>query len=156
MDWGTPVQWGWFLLFSRSRGHKTKETYPTRPGSPTPCKQGLRLMNIPYACMLSNWMQEFNHVQKHLDLVLFLYNSSNRKFRRVALISQYKQHKYCIRLNWPLQRHRVVFKLRKQLMSSQNKELRPHISHVYTFTSFHSQGKLARVEYKNLRMLPGP
>ena len=32
---------GWFLLFSRSGGHKTKETYPTRPGSPTPCKQGL-------------------------------------------------------------------------------------------------------------------
>ena len=30
-----------FLLFSRSGGHKTKETYPTRPGSPTPCKQGL-------------------------------------------------------------------------------------------------------------------
>ena len=23
-------------------GHKTKETYPTRPGSPTPCKQALR------------------------------------------------------------------------------------------------------------------
>ena len=23
-------------------GHKTKETYPTRPGSPTPCKKGLR------------------------------------------------------------------------------------------------------------------
>ena len=33
---------GWFLLFSRSGGHKTKETYPTRPGSPTPCKQALR------------------------------------------------------------------------------------------------------------------
>ena len=30
------------LLFSRSGGHKTKETYPTRPGFPTPCKQGLR------------------------------------------------------------------------------------------------------------------
>ena len=28
-------------MFSRSGGHKTKETYPTRPGSPTPCKQGL-------------------------------------------------------------------------------------------------------------------
>ena len=41
MEWGTPVWWGWFLLFSRSGGHKTKETYPTRPGSPTPCKQGL-------------------------------------------------------------------------------------------------------------------
>ena len=42
MEWGTPVQWGWFLLFSRSGGHKTKESYPTRPGSPTPCKQGLK------------------------------------------------------------------------------------------------------------------
>ena len=41
MEWGTPVKWGWFLLFSRSGGHKTKEAYPTRPGSPTPCKQGL-------------------------------------------------------------------------------------------------------------------
>ena len=28
-------------MFSRSGGHKTKETYPTRPGSPTPCKHGL-------------------------------------------------------------------------------------------------------------------
>ena len=34
MEWRTPVWWGWFLLFSRSGGHKTKETYPTRPGSP--------------------------------------------------------------------------------------------------------------------------
>ena len=41
MEWGTPVQWGLFLLFSRSGGHKTKETYPNRPGSPTPCKQGI-------------------------------------------------------------------------------------------------------------------
>ena len=45
MEWGTPVQWGWFLLFSRSGGHKTKETYPTRPGFPTPCKQALNLIN---------------------------------------------------------------------------------------------------------------
>ena len=43
MEWGTPVSWGWFLLFSRSGGHKTKETYPTRPGSPTPCKQDLKV-----------------------------------------------------------------------------------------------------------------
>ena len=43
MEWGNPVWWGWFLLFSRSGGHKTKETYPTRPGSPTPCKQGLNV-----------------------------------------------------------------------------------------------------------------
>ena len=47
MEWGTPVQWGKFLLFSRSGGHKTKETYLTRPGSPTPCKQALRIMCVP-------------------------------------------------------------------------------------------------------------
>ena len=46
MGWGTPVRRGWFLLFSRSGGHKTKETYPTRPGSPTPCKQGLRVISV--------------------------------------------------------------------------------------------------------------
>ena len=28
-------------MFSRSGGHKTKETYPTRPGSPTSCKEGV-------------------------------------------------------------------------------------------------------------------
>ena len=42
MEWGTPVQWGKFLLLSRSGGHKAKETYRARPGSPTPCKQALR------------------------------------------------------------------------------------------------------------------
>ena len=42
MEWGTPVQWGRFLLFCVRQSVKTKETYPTRPGSPTPCKQGLR------------------------------------------------------------------------------------------------------------------
>jgi len=39
-----------FLLFSRSGEHKTKETYPTRPGSPTPCKQGLREPH-PFLCV---------------------------------------------------------------------------------------------------------
>ena len=28
-------------------GHKTKETYPTKPGSPTPCKQGLKGLTKP-------------------------------------------------------------------------------------------------------------
>ena len=28
-------------MFSGSGEHKTKETYPNRPGSPTPCKQAL-------------------------------------------------------------------------------------------------------------------
>ena len=53
MEWGTPVYWGGFLLFSRSGGHKTKETYPTRPGSPSPCKQGLRMHSgLPHAFFL--------------------------------------------------------------------------------------------------------
>ena len=38
---GTPVQWGKFLLFCVPQSVKTKETHPTRPGSPTPCKQAL-------------------------------------------------------------------------------------------------------------------
>ena len=42
MEWGTPVQWGKFLLFCAPQSVKIKETYPTRPGCPTPCKQGLR------------------------------------------------------------------------------------------------------------------
>ena len=39
-------------MFSRSGGHKTKETYPTRLGSPTPCKQGLKskYFNEQYFC----------------------------------------------------------------------------------------------------------
>ena len=41
MQWGTPVQWGKFLLFCVPQSVKTKETYSTRPGSPTPCKQAL-------------------------------------------------------------------------------------------------------------------
>ena len=42
MEWGTPVEWGKFLLFCVPQSVKTKETNPTRPGSPTPCKQALR------------------------------------------------------------------------------------------------------------------
>ena len=41
MEWGTPVQWGKFLLFCVLQSVKTKETNPTGPGSPTPCKQAL-------------------------------------------------------------------------------------------------------------------
>ena len=44
MEWGTPVWWGKFLLFCVHQSVKTKETYPTRPGSPTPCKQALNTL----------------------------------------------------------------------------------------------------------------
>ena len=42
MEWGTPVKWDRFLLLCVPQSVKTKETNPTRPGSPTPCKQALR------------------------------------------------------------------------------------------------------------------
>ena len=47
MEWGTPVWWGRFLLFCVPQSVKTKETNPTRPGSPTPRKQALRLIFLP-------------------------------------------------------------------------------------------------------------
>ena len=41
MELGTPVWWDRLLLFCVRQSVKTKETNPTRPGSPTPCKQAL-------------------------------------------------------------------------------------------------------------------
>ena len=49
MEWGTPVQWGKFLLFCVPQSVKTKETSPTRPGSLTPCKQALRTASLTKA-----------------------------------------------------------------------------------------------------------
>ena len=46
MEWGNPVWWGRFLLFCPPQSVKTKETNPTRPGSPTPCKQALKALEI--------------------------------------------------------------------------------------------------------------
>ena len=39
---GDPGLVGKFLLFCVPQSVKTKETKPTRPGSPTPCKQALK------------------------------------------------------------------------------------------------------------------
>ena len=36
-------------------GHKTKETYPTRPGSPTPCKQGLKIPDREIKLRRRSW-----------------------------------------------------------------------------------------------------
>ena len=54
MEWGTPVWWGKFLLFCVPQSVKTKETNPTRPGSPTPCKRALRVSfhcRVIFACV---------------------------------------------------------------------------------------------------------
>ena len=78
MEWGTPVWWGWFLLFSCSGGHKTKETYPTRPGSPTPCKQGLKRN-----------LKEL--VQKALEMCLRVLKETNK-----SRFDRYSRQKQCI------------------------------------------------------------
>ena len=46
MEWGTPVQWGRFLLFCVPQNVKTEETNPTTPGFPTPCKQALSFTRL--------------------------------------------------------------------------------------------------------------
>ena len=62
---GDPGLVGLVLLFSRSGGHKTKETYPTRPGSPTPCKQGLN--QLSYTELIIKLMNSQNFsVNSHL------------------------------------------------------------------------------------------
>ena len=64
MEWGTPVQWGRFLLFCVLQSVKTKETNPTRPGSPTPCKQALSgspnecWLHTCDACIITIWRLE--------------------------------------------------------------------------------------------------
>ena len=50
MEWGTSVKWGRFLLFCVLQSAKTKETNPTRPGSPTPCKQALNALGVFRIC----------------------------------------------------------------------------------------------------------
>ena len=47
MEWGTPVEWGWFLLFSRSGGRKTKETYPLDRGPPLHVNRVLNASSLP-------------------------------------------------------------------------------------------------------------
>ena len=54
MEWGTPVQWGKFLLLCVPQSVKTNETNPTRPGSPTPCKQALSVISQTQFLSLSS------------------------------------------------------------------------------------------------------
>ena len=54
MEWGTPVKWGRFLLFCVPQSLKTKETSPTRPGSPTPCKQALNFRPPVWSVLRTN------------------------------------------------------------------------------------------------------
>ena len=80
-------------MFSRSGGHKTKETYPTRPGSPSPCKQGLKdqkatIFNLRETFSKPEdekiWTAEwggkgfFSHVTEHSKGVTMLINLTSK------------------------------------------------------------------------------
>ena len=67
MEWGTPVYWGRFLLSCVPQSVKTKETNPTRPGSPTPCKQAL---SYCFSVHVSNHAREDLAVDRSLHLVM--------------------------------------------------------------------------------------
>ena len=69
-------------MFSRSGAHKTKETHPTRPGSPTPCKQGLRLYaddTTGYYSDTSPTVLQFVVSSENRPLVV-----NNREFEQIA------------------------------------------------------------------------
>ena len=56
---GDPGLVGRFLLFCVPHSVKTKETNPTRPGSPTPCKQALRLLlDLKVIVQIANFVGE--------------------------------------------------------------------------------------------------
>ena len=111
MEWGTPVWWGWFLLFSRSGGHKTKGTYPTRPGSPTPCKQGLTLLTsfeFATACqkikvwyMFSNEYCSFNLGWFKTSMLTFAYIHPKRRKLDMFILYQKRQFIYTNKVNSP-------------------------------------------------------
>ena len=58
MEWETPVWWGRFLLFCVPQSVKTKETNPTRPGSPTLCKQALRVLWTLHRCSKGRFLYD--------------------------------------------------------------------------------------------------
>ena len=55
MEWGTPVKWGWFLLFSRSGDTKQKKPTPLDRGPPLHVNRPLMsdiylLLHHKYVC----------------------------------------------------------------------------------------------------------
>ena len=85
MEWGAPVYWGWFLVFSRSEGHKTKETSPTRPGSPTPSKQGLNIQKISF---------------KKVNAFAFLVKKCDNEASRAVYFRKIREKKLSEILSW--------------------------------------------------------
>ena len=96
MEWGTPVQWRRFLLFCVPHSVKTKETNPTRPGFPTPCKQALKKLCL---CQASHVLPTRLAVQQSfLNLprqngrqVTKVYNNNRSQFALRAPFYCYQQ-----------------------------------------------------------------
>ena len=115
MEWGTPVQWGKFLLFCVPQSVKTKETYPTRPGSPTPCKQALSYTFYGVKCRtfsrslfihsrsLSHCIdgrQHFSFCHHSYKIVMLFFQQKNVSF--VFYLSlQISVTLYLVELCWP-------------------------------------------------------
>ena len=51
------MEWGRFLLFCLPQSVRTKETNPTRPGSPTPCKQDLK-RETSFSFLFTRFLEE--------------------------------------------------------------------------------------------------
>ena len=103
MEWGIPVQWGWFLLFSYSGGHKTKETYPTNPGSPTPCKQGLRsFWKFLVVVVQNNGKEMYKKIGLHVQSCFFANQTyfCFSPFAGVAFAAQHYMILYFVRTNY--------------------------------------------------------
>ena len=75
MEWGTPVYKGRLLLFCVPQSVQTKESNPTRPGSPPPCKQAL-----------SSLFSMFNNIRIPYSLnVLFPRDNERFKVPRIGV-----------------------------------------------------------------------
>ena len=80
---------GRFLLFCVAQTVKTKETNPTRPGSPTPRKQALNLFLLPLkyhvhdlsARISAEHASYFGRKGRALALLTFLSNVNKRQYR---------------------------------------------------------------------------
>ena len=104
---------GLVLLFSRSGGHKTKETYPTRPGSPTPCKQVLsdsfwRELFVSLSpvstreCVVANWQSTSKQIRtmnrrrdNFLDFDQFTVRLKRGDYRKYVFFSFFTSHLAC-------------------------------------------------------------
>ena len=76
------MEWGRFLLFCVLQSVKTKETNPTRPGSPTRCKQALSyLFRTNRPIRLTQCCTQFKSPGFKIHCVLYLHHNVAFSFK---------------------------------------------------------------------------